>query len=279
MALQELLNSNTVDDEVKFEENEHTEESKDQSTEELEKKSDNESEEKKVEDIDWSKVDAATLPHDKVAQSPAFQGVVNELREQRQTNKDLTAAALSGKSKDGDDEVDEDAVDDIEDDEPMSKAEVRAYMARQEAKRDKVQQEEQQKKTQQEQTDRENTSIEALKETHTVENSGKGLDALAVLGEGLPWLQQNKPAILAAALLSKDPAKELYDLSTMYCPAIRERFDTRRNDMLLSKISSGKNDSGGGRQDELEPVSDIMKLIDSSEEELMAGIEKDLDGG
>jgi len=226
----------------------------------------------KEEEVDLSKVNPSEIPHHVVQQTPAFTGLLSEVQDLRVSNRQLqdSVSLLQGELETRDDNAN------LDPEEWMKRKDVQEEVnkAVEAQKAEHQKQQEQQKKN--DQIDRENQSLTRLRADFTVEKVGEGLDADTVIREGGAWLMQNKPKLFEAARQSIDPAREVYNLSLTYVPLIRKRTATKQHSEFLETIKSGSIPKGSGALGPETPeASEILKMIETPEDTLLAQIEQD----
>jgi len=223
--------------------------------------------------IDWSQVDPEQIPHEVASQTPAFKGTLRELQEQRDDNRELAdAKAALEAAVDQQETAAATKAEDADPDEMMTRREVDALLA----KREEARKKEEADKERARRVEQENESFARLRENYPTEKVAKGMDANTVLAEGSRWLAKNRPALYAAARASRDSAQELYDLSVALVPDIKKRASAAQNASFLDTLKTGGIPKGsGGKPVGQTEASEISKLLDTSEDDLLAQIEKE----
>jgi len=215
-------------------------------------------------EIDWETVDPDEIPQHLLAQTSHSRGLVRDLTDARRARQELgEELAKRGGSARADDEKPEEGGND---DEPMTRGEMKRALARdrEDRKREEAQRDLKTRK------EREDMSVEQLTIDKSVAKVGKGLDAETVLRIGGAWLRDNEPAIYDGALSSRDPARKLYDLALTLVPALRKRAEQRRTETVLDKVKTGgpRGGRGGARGSASSAQSQLDKLLNATPDQL-----------
>lgn len=221
--------------------------------------------------IDYTKLDPTRIPHHIVQMTGPFQGLVADVQTQRTKTQELTEQInlLTSELQSKDDEEVKDP------NEPVTRGELKStienvvnkVVSTIEGSRKKDEDARQSKESER----RLNESCRKLGEEFTEAKAGKGLDAATVLRNGLPWLAQNEPELLAAARNSSDPARKIYKLALTHVPELMERFDAQRNNQFVETIQTGRIHKGGGAIPGGQK-SELVRIFELPEEEILTAI-------
>jgi hypothetical protein len=218
-----------------------------------------------AEEIDYTKLDPAKIPHHIVQQTQAFGGVMVDLQQTRESKQRLQEnynVLESELDKADDEEVDPDA--------PITQKQLDARLEKEREARAA----ERQKRDEQQEVRLQNASLTKIREAHPVGKEPEGLDGDTVVREGGNWLARHRPKLFEAAVASNDPAGEIYDLSLAMVPAIKKRAQSVQHASLLDKIKRGGVPPGpGGLSDTGQ--SELLAMIERPTDELLAEAEKD----
>jgi len=221
-------------------------------------------------EVDYTKLEAGRIPHEVVVQTHAFTGLKNDISGLRANVQELTAnnAALTAQLEAREKEADETDPDDY-----VTNKGLEAKLARERAALEK----DKKAHAANELKSRQNISLATLKQSHTAEKMGEGLDADSVMSAVEGYLVRNEPELLTAALRKHNPAQAVYDLAVRYCPSLVARKTARHNAEILSKVkASGLNklDFADG-VDVSEHSGDLMKLLGMTDSDMDDAIERD----
>ncbi len=223
-------------------------------------------------EIDWSAVDPQDVPHEIAEQTRFGQGMLREVQDLRQSNKDLTHA-VTDKADAPAEQPPDPLIADDDDDEVLTKGEAKAMLREQrevDAKEANVSAKEQR---QQDQDTRANDSYRRLQTKYPADKTPKGLDAATVIHEGATWLARERPALYNAAMAEAEPAQELYDLAVALCPTVRARQAAQNTRSTLDDLKRPSVPRGGGGGGTPASSNTIEQLMDMPEDQLLADIE------
>jgi hypothetical protein len=209
--------------------------------------------------VDWDKIDADTIPHAVAQKTQTAQGILNDLREQREhtarlseENERLRAAATESEAKPDPLELDpEDYATGAQIKEMLSRhtEEIVSTLSARDAATAKAASDA-----------RLRTSAKRVRSEMTTEKAGKGLSAAEVFnvnGGALGRLQQSNPALVKSIVeTSDDPARELYDACLLLDPQTKKAHQAQQAKSLKGQI---RGETGGAVP--AEEVDDLEAML------------------
>ena len=227
-------------------------------------------------EIDYSKLDPSKIPHEVVRQTPAFSGVLGEVQGLRESNQDYRERmeALAAQQNQ---QRETDEFEGRELDEEITLGDANKLVEKAIAKYRASRQKEQEQTEQQRAANVRRQSEQSLLAKYPVDKAPAGLDAVSVLQIGGAWLKTNKPDLFAAAYKTNDPAQEIYDLATNFCPALKAKAQTIQNEQLLDSINTGTipKHGAGSMTDAQVDTNELEKLLAMPEDQLLDAAMKD----
>jgi hypothetical protein len=226
--------------------------------------------------LDYSKIDPTKIPHQLVQMSQPFQGLLSEHQDTRTKlkealeDKEILASEINKKeqaeAKDPNETITRGEM-------LNSLKEVATEIV------NKLTTENQKRETKREQDEAQKrlvNSANTLQREFTEQTAGKGLDATTVIKEGIQWLAVNEPELLAAARNSADPARKIYKLAITHVPVLVERVKDKllieKGTELIDSIQTGRIPKGGGVIPGGQSKSEVLKVLEMPEDQLLAAI-------
>jgi len=227
---------------------------------------------------EWSNVDPSKIPHDVVAQTPAFAGLMEEVRTLRANNQQTQQMLLQmqqgqGQAKPQENEAEQALLKKIQDD-PDALLTARENMLLFEM-REKKREQKQQTEKQASQVQRENASMERLRQKFPKggRNVPQGLDADTVITTGVAYLAQKFPGLLQDLRQQEDVAQAIYDTAVKLVPDLAQRSTSVANESFIDRL--GRPAVGGqSSPSSSSDYSDILSLISQPAGKLQGALEQ-----
>ncbi len=209
----------------------------------------------KPQEIDWTKVDPASVPIGLIQQSEHFTGAVRNLRDDITTQRNHAqelAAANAQLVEERDAAGSDDPLDPLKDREPddqVTIADLQGIRAQDRRKWEDDQSKKDRAAQVQTHNQRLTDSETQLRHDFPLEGDNAaptGLDADTVLREAGNFLKANDPGLLRAFTQSRDPGRAIYDYARANVPSVHNRVQTIANNELVDKIKRGKIPAGAG---------------------------------